>query len=95
MRRPVHHSTLTSQHCLPGIDFDIIQDEEKLLLNSDQGRRGFPSALWALSLVSIPRIILHIRIQRALKMREQWLTFSVRQPSHGKKKLGTLFDLIV
>src|SRR5882672_5951242 len=95
IRSTLHHIKLKSQNFLQRIDFDIIQDEEKLVLNSDQGRLWFPSAILALSLVSINIIILHILIQSALKMREQLLKFSVSQTSHGKKKLGVLFDLIV
>src|SRR2546426_736921 len=92
---PLHHIKLKSQNFLQRIDFDKIQDEEKLVLNSDQGRLWFPSAILALSLVSINIIILDILIQSALKMREQLLKFSVVQTSHGKKKLGTLFELTV
>jgi len=95
MRSPLHPIKLTSQHCLQRRDFDIIQDEEKLVRKSDQGRLWFPSALLALSLVSITIIIVPILIQSAWKMREQLLTCSVNQTSHGKKKLGMLFDLIV
>jgi len=95
MRSTLHHIKLKSQNFLQRIDFDIIQDEKKLVLNSDQGRLWFPSAILALSLVSINIIILDILIQSALKMREQLLKFSVSQTSHGKKKLGALFDLIV
>src|SRR5206468_12022012 len=95
MRSTLHHIKLKSQNFLQRIDFDIIQDEKKLVLNSDQGRLWFPSAILALSLVSINIILLHILIQSALKMREQLLKFSVSQTSHGKKKLGMLFDLIV
>jgi len=49
----------------------------------------------ALSIISINIIIFYILIPRALKMREQWLKFSVSQTSHGQKKLGMLFDLLV
>src|SRR5881628_507585 len=94
MHSTLHHIKLKSQNFLQRIDFDIIQDEEKLVLNSDQGRLWFPSAILALSLVSINIILLHILIQSALKMREQLLKFSVSQTSHGKKKLGMLFPAL-
>src|SRR6266446_873129 len=60
IRSTLHHIKLKSQNFLQRIDFDIIQDEEKLVLNSDQGRLWFPSAILALSLVSINIILLHI-----------------------------------
>src|SRR5207247_9341615 len=95
MRSTLHHIKLKSQNFLQRIDFDIIQDEKKLVLNSDQGRLWFPSALLALSLVSINIIILDILIQSALKMREQLVRFSVSRSSHGRNELGWLFAVIV
>jgi hypothetical protein len=73
IRSTLTHIKLKSQNFLQRIDFDIIQDEKKLVLNSEQGRLWFPSAILALSLVSINIIILYILIQSALKMREQLL----------------------
>ena len=95
MRRTGHPLTLTSQHCLQRIDCDIIQEEEKRLRNMDPGRLGFPSALLALSLISITIMLLHLLLPRALNMREQWLKCSVSPTRHGQQKLGTLFDLLV
>ena len=42
IRSTLHHIKLKSQNFLQRIDFDIIQDEEKLILNIDQGRLWFP-----------------------------------------------------
>src|SRR5207249_7272720 len=82
IRSTLHHIKLKSQNFLQGIDFDIIQDEEKLILNIDQGRLWFPSAILALSIISINIIILHILLPSVSKMREQLLKFSMSQTSH-------------
>ena len=53
------------------------------------------STILTLAIVSINIILLHILIPGALEMLEQWIKFRLGQPSHGKKKLRMLLDLMV
>jgi hypothetical protein len=95
IRCTLHHTKLKGQDLLKRIHFYIIQDEEQLILNIDQGRLCSPSAILPLAVVSITIILFHILIPSVLEMREQWMKFSGSQTSHGKQKLRMLFDLMV
>ncbi len=48
--RTLNHTKLKSENFLQGIHFYIIQDEEQLLLNSDQGQLWSPSAILTLTI---------------------------------------------
>src|ERR1700758_377367 len=95
IRCTLNHIKLKRQNFLEGIDFDIVQDEDKRLLNINQGRLWLSSTILTLAIVSINIILLQILIPCALKMREQLSKFRVSQTRHGQQKLGTLFDLMV
>jgi len=70
IRSTLHHTKFKSQDFLKRINLEIIQDEEQLILDIDQGRLWLPSTILTLAIVSINIIVLHILIQSALKMRE-------------------------
>src|SRR5712691_4088104 len=95
MSRTLSHIKLKSQNFLKRIDFDIIQDEEKLILKIDQSCLWSPTAILPLAVVTFNIILLHILIPSMLKMWEQLTKLPLSQTGHGKEKFRMLFDLMV
>ncbi len=95
IRCTLYHAKFKGKNFLKRINFYIIQNEKKLVLNIDQCPFWSASTILTLAIVSINIIVLYILIQSALEMWEQLLKFNLSQTSHGEQKPRMLFDLMV